>query len=139
MVAYLIDSNVLIDIATRDQAWFHWSARALSECSARGRLAINPVIYAEVSMGFERIEELNAALPAVDYARMPIPWSAAFLAGRCFLTYRRRGGARAAPLPDFYIGAHAAVSGLVLVTRDPKRFRTYFPTVSLVAPTHDDP
>jgi len=98
-------------------------------------LVINPIIYAEVSMGFERIEELDEALPADSFRRDPLPWEAAFLAGKCFLAYRRRGGARRSPLPDFYIGAHAAVTGLPLLTRDARRYRTYFPHLHLLAPT----
>jgi len=97
-------------------------------------LVINPLIYAEVSVGFTRIEELEAALPLDLYRRDPLPFEAAFLAGKAFLTYRRLGGIRSSPLPDFYIGAHAAVAGLRLLTRDPARFRTYFPSVHLLSP-----
>lgn len=106
----------------------------LASCAESGMLVINPVIYAEVSIGFERIEELDEALPTDSFRRDPLPWEAAFLAGKCFLAYRRRGGSRRSPLPDFYIGAHAAVSGLPLLTRDPRRYRTYFPNLSILAP-----
>ena len=97
-------------------------------------LAINPVIYAEVSIRFARIEDLDASLSTRDFERLAIPFEAAFLAGKAFLRYRRRGGARHAPLPDFFIGAHAAVSGLSLLTRDPRRYRSYFPRLPLIAP-----
>ena len=97
-------------------------------------LAINPIIYAEVSIGFLRIEEIDAALSLPMFHRLALPWEAAFLAGKCFLAYRKRGGVRRAPLPDFYIGAHASVSGMKLLTRDATRYRTYFPKLRLIAP-----
>jgi predicted nucleic acid-binding protein len=100
----------------------------------RSALAINRLVYAEVSIRFERIEELEDALPEEDFLRLPLPWEAAFLAGKCFLRYRRRCGGRRSPLPDFYIGAHAAVAGLVLLTRDAARYRTYFPRLEIIAP-----
>lgn len=130
----LVDSNVLLDVLTDDPRWFAWSAQALAEQAERDVLAINPLIYAEVSVGFVRIEDLDAALPAATFHRVALPWEAAFLAGKCFLKYRKRGGARTAPLPDFYIGAHASVSGMTLLTRDATRYRTYFPKLCLVAP-----
>jgi predicted nucleic acid-binding protein len=133
-VTVLIDSNVLLDVFTRDPVWFAWSAQQLEELAETHVLAINPVIYGEVSVHFSRIEDLDEALPASEFRRLALPWSAAFLAGRCFLAYRRRGGARRSPLPDFYIGAHAAIDGLVLLTRDAARYRTYFPKVRLRAP-----
>lgn len=101
-------------------------------------LVINPIIYAEVSVGFQRIEELDLALPEDSFRRDPLPWEAAFLAGKCFLRYRRRGGSRRSPLPDFYIGAHAAVLGLPLLTRDARRYRTYFPHLTLLAPSEEE-
>jgi predicted nucleic acid-binding protein len=110
----------------------------LASCAEAGMLVINPIIYAEVSVGFVRIEELEDILPADSFRRDPLPWEAAFLAGKCFLTYRRRGGTRRSPLPDFYIGAHAAVAGLPLLTRDPRRYRTYFPQLALLAPEEED-
>jgi predicted nucleic acid-binding protein len=97
-------------------------------------LAINHVIYAEVSAWFDRIEEVDAALPRDDFVRLDLPWAAAFIAGKCFVQYRKRGGERRSPLPDFFIGAHAAVQNLRLLTRDGARYRTYFPTVEVVAP-----
>ena len=130
----LVDSNVLLDVLTEDARWAGWSSEALAEQGDRDLLAINPVIYSEVSIGFARIEELEAALPPQTFHRLALPWEAAFLAGKSFLAYRRRGGARSSPLPDFYIGAHAAVAGLRLLTRDARRYRTYFPRIELVAP-----
>lgn len=134
MRRFLVDTNVVVDILTRDPAWSEWSAATLRACADLGPLAINPIIYAELSVGFDRIEDLDVALPEADWARLPLPWEAGFLASRCFGQYRRKGGQRPRPLPDFYIGAHAAVDGLALITRDVSRFRTYFPTVELIAP-----
>jgi hypothetical protein len=130
----LVDSSVLLDVMTEDRRCFAWSSGALERCADEGELAINPIIYAEVSIRFERIEELDDALPEPDFRRLPLPWEAAFLAGKSYVRYRRRGGARRAPLPDFYIGAHAAVSGIALLTRDASRYRTYFPRLRLIAP-----
>jgi predicted nucleic acid-binding protein len=129
----LVDSNVILDVLTEDAAWGDWSAAMLANAARSGPLAINPIIYAEVSARFERIEDLDEALPETYYRRLPLPFEAAFLTGQCFLKYRRRGGARALPLP-FYIGAHAALAGLTLLTRDAKRYRSYFPTLRIVAP-----
>jgi predicted nucleic acid-binding protein len=134
MSEVLVDSNVLLDIATEDPAWFAWSADALERAANHAILVINPLVYAEVSIGFSTIEELEEALPLSLYRREPLPYEAAFLAGKCFLAYRRRGGERQSPLPDFYIGAHAAISGFRLLTRDAARYRTYFPRVELIAP-----
>jgi len=130
----LVDSNVLLDIATQDSNWLEWSSDALESAAGEGELAINPIIYAEVSIGFDRIETLDEAIPPSVFRRVPLPWEAGFLAGKCFSRYKRQGGERRSPLPDFYIGAHAAVSGLRLLTRDPVRYRTYFPKLSLIAP-----
>ena len=129
-----MDSNVLLDVMTDDPRWSAWSGETLAECAESSTLAINPLVYAEVSIRFERIEDLEAALPEDDFLRLPLPWEAAFLAGKCFVRYRRRRGPRKSPLPDFYIGAHAAVSGLVLLTRDATRYRTYFPGLEIIAP-----
>ena len=134
MTATLVDSNVILDVVTEDAEWFDWSAAALARQADAGPLVVNPIIYAEASARFERIEELEAALPADYFQRAPLPWEAAFLAGRSFVAYRRRGGQRRSPLPDFYIGAHALVAGMTLLTRDPGRYRTYFPRVRLIAP-----
>lgn len=130
----LVDANVLIDVATDDPRWGEWSARALEEAGRGRRLILSPIVYAEVSIAFERIEELDALLPPSVFHREALPWEAAFLAGKAFLAYRRRGGARTTPLPDFLIGAHAAVRGHALLTRDRGRFATYFPTVELIEP-----
>jgi len=130
----LVDSNVILDVVTQDPVWLAWSWAALARAADSGRLAVNPIVYAEVSIGYERIEDIDAALPPDVFTRLPLPWAAAFLAGKCFLEYRRAGGARGAPLPDFYIGAHAAVAGYTLLTRDPARYRTYFPRLRIVAP-----
>jgi len=130
----LIDANVLIDLATNDARWAPWSQLAVERCADEGHLHINPIIYAEISLAYQRIEELERALPAGLFSRTALPWEAAFLAGRCFKVYRRRGGARRSPLPDFYIGAHAAVAGMRLLTRDANRYRSYFPHLKLLAP-----
>jgi predicted nucleic acid-binding protein len=130
----LVDSNVILDVVTEDETWLDWSADALERQADAGALVVNPIVFAEVSVGFARIEELDDALPSDYFLREPLPWEAAFLAGKAFLSYRRRAGARAHPLPDFYIGAHAAVMDYALLTRDPKRYRSYFPTVRLIAP-----
>lgn len=130
----LVDSNVLLDIATNDAKWAAWSARALAECAEYTALIINPIVYAEVSIGFSTIEALDAALPLASYERESLPWEAGFLAGKCFLRYRRRGGRRATPLPDFYIGAHAAIERLGLLTRDAARYRSYFPRLEVLGP-----
>ena len=130
----LVDSSVLLDVLTEDPRWYAWSAGAVARCADEAALAINPIIYAEVSIRFARIEELEEALEPHLFERLALPWEAAFLAGKCFVNYRRRGGRRESPLPDFYIGAHAAISGLSLLTRDAARYRTYFPTLHLIAP-----
>lgn len=134
MTATLIDSNVLIDILVGDPLWSGWSDRAFIDALEDGVVFVNQVVYAEVSMGFPTVEECEWALEAQGIERIPLPWPAAFLAGRAFLDYRRRGGTKRSPLPDFFIGAHAAVEGLRLLTRDAPRYRTYFPTVELIAP-----
>jgi predicted nucleic acid-binding protein len=130
----LVDSNVLLDVLTEDPAWFEWSSGQLATCADSHLLAINPIIYAEVSVGFTTVEELEQALAPGLLARLPLPWEAAFLAGKCFSQYRQLKGARRSPLPDFYIGAHAAVAGLTLLTRDAARYRTYFPTLQIISP-----
>ncbi len=134
MKTVLVDSNVLLDVATNDKTWFEWSSQALEAAADEATLAINAIIYAEVSIGFGRIEDLELAIPPASFRRDALPYEAAFLAGKAFLRYRRRGGARVRPLPDFHIGAHAAVAGFRLLTRDPRRYRTYFPSVELVSP-----
>ncbi len=134
MTAVLIDSNILLDVMTEDPRWFSWSAASLERAANSFRLVINPIIYAEVSIRYSKIEELDAALSKTMFDREAIPYEAAFLAGKSFVSYRRRGGSKQSPLPDFFIGAHAAVSGYRLMTRDPARYRTYFPKLPLIAP-----
>lgn len=134
MAATLVDSNVILDIVTEDPEWLDWSAAALEQSAEGGTLAINPIIYAEVSVRFDTIEALEAVLPREYFRRDAIPWEAAFLAAKSFERYRRGGGVKRSPLPDFLIGAHAAVVGMTLLTRDPRRYRTYFPKLRLVSP-----
>ena len=134
MTAVLVDSNVLLDVATDDPTWVEWSSGMLERVADEAPLIINALVYAEVSIGFDTIEDLDAALPPDLYVREELPFDAAFLAGKSYIAYRRAGGARRSPLPDFYIGAHAAVAGYRLLTRDATRYRTYFPTLELIAP-----
>ena len=134
MDAVLVDSNVLLDIVTNDPVWGDWSSRALERTADEAILVINAVIYAEVSIGFGAIEDLEDAVPVDLYRREALPYEAGFLAGKCFLRYRRGGGLERSPLPDFYIGAHAAVAGYRLLTRDVTCYRTYFPGLVLIAP-----
>jgi predicted nucleic acid-binding protein len=135
MTAVLIDASVLLDVMTEDVRWLAWSAGAIESAAERYRLVINPVIYAEVSIRYSLIEELDMALPRAMFDREAIPYEAAFLAGKSFLSYRRRGGTQRLPLPDFLIGAHAAVAGYLLMTRDAGRYRDYFPRLSLISPS----
>ena len=134
MASVLIDSNVLLDLMTEDPDWFAWSAAAVERAGERSNIVINAIIYAEISVRYSRIEDLEDALPKAMIEREAIPYEAAFLAGKAFLTYRRRGGEKRSPLPDFLIGAHATVAGYHLLTRDPARYRTYFPRLALIAP-----
>jgi len=130
----LVDANVILDVVTADSTWREWSEEALADAAEDSVLVVNPLVYAEVSTGFESIEQLEQALVVDAFRRDALPYEAAFLAGKCFVAYRRRGGTRRSPLPDFYIGAHAAVAGFRLLTRDPKRYRTYFPRLELICP-----
>lgn len=130
----LVDSNVILDVVESDPQWALWSSKQLADCAERAILVINPVIYAEVSIGFGTIEELDAALPPEYFQYIEMPREATFLAGKCFLKYRRAGGLRRSPLPDFFIGAHAAVARMSLLTRDAARYRSYFPTLNLICP-----
>jgi len=129
-----VDSNVLLDVLSEDPQWFDWSSNALAQSAESAPLVINPIIYAEVSIRFARIEELDDALPTELFRREPLPWAAGFLAGTCFQAYRQRRGAKRSPLPDFFIGAHAAINELTLLTRDAARYRTYFPRLNILAP-----
>jgi predicted nucleic acid-binding protein len=136
--ATLIDSCILLDVITGDEHWADWSAARIAAAVDEGRAVINPLIYAEVSVGYQTVEELADLLPADAYEREPLPYLAGFAAGKAFLQYRRSGGHKRSPMPDFYIGAHAAVAGYRLLTRDVNRYRTYFPTLDLIAPPQDD-
>jgi predicted nucleic acid-binding protein len=129
----VVDSNVLLDLLTDDPAWAPWSQVHLAQALDDGQVVINPIIYAEISIAFDRIEDLEAALPG-QIGREALPWEAAFLAGKCFVEYRRRGGAKRSPMPDFYIGAHAAVTGRALLTRDAGRYRSLLPGLTLITP-----
>ncbi len=131
----LVDTNVLLDVLLDDPRWAGWSQEQLESLALTEAIAINAVIYSELSMAFERIEELETVLSEASLTLAPIPREALFLAGKAFLAYRRRKGTKQGVLPDFYIGAHAAVSGLTILTRDVSRYRGYFPTVNLIAPS----
>jgi predicted nucleic acid-binding protein len=130
----LVDSNVILDVAYEDPDWLDWSEAALERAAEEAVLVINPIIYAEVSIGYARVEQVEAVMPADRFRREMLPYEAGFLAGKSFVTYRRRGGTRTSPLPDFYIGAHAAVRGYRLLTRDASRYRSYFPRLKLIVP-----
>ncbi|HEY7872519.1 MAG TPA: type II toxin-antitoxin system VapC family toxin [Rudaea sp.] len=134
MSRVLVDANVLLDVLTGDPVWYDWSARQLDVCHAQAELCINAIVYAEVSVGFARIEDLDEAVTSAYFTRLPLPWEAAFLAGKAFVRYRRARGARRSPLPDFFIGAHAAIEGMPLLTRDARRYRTYYPKLELISP-----
>jgi len=130
----LVDTNVLLDIATNDPRWAPWSLRQLDAAAVRGPVLINAVVYAELSIGYARVEEIDRILADAGLELMEIPRSALFLAGKVFQRYRARGGSRTGVLPDFFIGAHAAVARFPLLTRDPRRYRTYFSGITLIAP-----
>jgi predicted nucleic acid-binding protein len=132
--ATLVDSCVLLDVITGDEQWADWSAEQIAAAMDAGRVVINPLIFAEVSVGYETVEELDELLPASDYEREPLPYVAGFAAGKAFLRYRRGGGDKRSPMPDLYIGAHAAVVGYRLLTRDVRRYRTYFPAIDIIGP-----
>lgn len=134
MNTVLVDANVLLDIFEDDEHWASWSESTLNAYASSHTLAINAVIYAEVSIGFVRIEEMEEVIAGGGFRLLEIPKEALFLAGKVFLAYRRQGGQRRSPLPDFFIGAHAAVTGMALITRDAKRYRSYFPRLQLVTP-----
>lgn len=131
---YPVDSNVIIDILTDNPDWAAWSRGALADAGEKGELAINPIVYAEIATGFASMQQVDRRIDPKVFRRLPLPYEAGFVAGWAFVEYRRRGGARTSPLPDFYIGAHAAVAGLTLLTRDARRYRTYFPKLRLVSP-----
>ncbi|KQY34094.1 type II toxin-antitoxin system VapC family toxin [Rhizobium sp. Root483D2] len=136
-MATIVDTNVLVDIAVRDPNWHIWSKTQVFAAAKRGSVVINPVIYSEFSVRYERMEDVDYLLPEADYIRENLPWSAAFAAGVAFRRYRSAGGGRERVLPDFLIGAHAAIRGHSILTRDPKGYRAYFPSVELITPeTH---
>lgn len=130
----LVDSNVILDVVEDDPRWRNWSLQQLEAASRRYTLLINPVVYAELSIAYLRIEELEAMLARGGFRVEPVPREALFLAGKAFLQYRRKSGAKTGVLPDFFIGAHAAVAGVPLLTRDVRRYRTYFPKLALISP-----
>ena len=130
----VVDSNVLIDVLEDDPVWAEWSLAQLAPLIEQGRATIMPIIYAELAADYATIESLEAAIGPLRLAREPLMWEAAFLAGKAYKLYRKRGGAKRSPLPDFYIGAHASISGHALLTRDPQRYREYFPKLKVIAP-----
>jgi predicted nucleic acid-binding protein len=134
MTPVLVDSNVLLDVAYGDPRWASWSSTALASVADEAVLVVNPLIYAEVSVRYGSIEAVESAMPTSLYRREDIPYEAAFLAGKAYVQYRERGGKRRSILPDFLIGAHAAIAGYRMLTRDPRRYRSYFPTLELISP-----
>lgn len=134
MNGVLVDANVILDIFLDDPVWANWSEMTLNQYENSHKLLINPIIYTEVSIGFQRIEEVEEAIARAGFQMQEIPKESLFLAGKVFLQYRRNMGTKLSPLPDFFIGAHAAVVGMDLITRDIARYRTYFPTVNLISP-----
>jgi predicted nucleic acid-binding protein len=130
----LVDSNVLLDVFTRTRGWWEWSLRQIEDAALYGPLLINDVIYAETSIRFQNVDDFDKALAEAGVTMMPIPRPALFLAGKAFIKYRDAGGTRAGVLPDLFIGAHAQVEQLPLLTRDMRRYRSYFPNVNLIAP-----
>jgi predicted nucleic acid-binding protein len=136
-MATIVDTNVLVDFFQPDSPWRSWCDQQIEESRRLGAIVINPIIFAELAAGFPTMELLDAALDPSKFQREELPWEAAFLAGKAYLGYRRSGGDRRSPLPDFYIGAHAAVKAYRLLTRDLARYRTYFPALEIIAPeTH---
>lgn len=134
MSGFLLDTNVLLDIATADPAWLAWSEGQFRAAAAQGPILINPIIYAELAPAFTTQSDLDRWLDPAVFQRLPLPYAAGWSAAQAFVKYRRAGGTKNSPLPDFYIGAHAEAEGLTLVTRDAARYRTYFPSVALIAP-----
>ncbi len=134
---FLVDANVLLDLSTDDATWRGWSERTLEDAIADGSVAINPIIYAEVALDFDDERALDRWLRNLDIQKLPLPYEAAFGASRAYQHYRRAGGQRRSPLPDFYIGAHGSMDGLTLITRDARRYRTYFPSLRLIAPSRE--
>lgn len=130
----LVDSNILIDIAADDAQWFDWSIGQVEQARRNGLLLINDIVYAESSARYQQIADYENFLDRIGILRVPIPNEALFLAGKAFASYRHASGTKTGVLPDFFIGAHAVVAGLPLLTRDVRRYRTYFPSIELIAP-----
>jgi len=131
----LFDTNVLLDIATADPVWLAWSENQFRTAAAQGSILINPIIYAELAPAFANAADLDQWLAPGVFQRLPLPYAAGWLAAQAFVKYRRSGGVKTSPLPDFYIGAQAEIEGRTLVTRDAARYRTYFPNLQIIAPT----
>lgn len=131
---FLVDTNVLLDLVTGDPVWATWSMAQLEAAALQGPLAVNDVVYAELSVRYRDIADLDAMISLAELAHLPMPKEALFLAGKTFQAYRKAGGSRTGVLPDFFIGAHAAVAGLILITRDAGRYRTCFPSLALLTP-----
>ena len=134
MSGFLFDTNVLLDIATADPLWLAWSENQFRAAAAQGPILINPIIYAELAPAFASAADLDRWLDPAVFQRLPLPYAAGWLAAQAFVKYRRPGGAKTSPLPDFYIGAQAEIEQRTVVTRDAVRYRTYFPNVVLIAP-----
>jgi predicted nucleic acid-binding protein len=134
LTATLVDTNVLFDFLTEDDEWFDWSASMLEAAGNAGPVVINQIIYAEISVRYATIEQLDNDLAPDYFVRASLPWEAAFLAGKAYTAFKKRRGTKRSPMPDFYIGAHASVAGMTLLTRDPGRYRTYFPKLRLISP-----
>jgi predicted nucleic acid-binding protein len=130
----LVDSNVLLDVFTRDPQWYSWSLQALSDAASTNRLVINPIIYSEVSIGFNSVQKLDLVLNEIGLLNEPLSTEVSFLAGKAFLRYRQKGGNKTSPLPDFFIGAHASHENYKLLTRDRHRFLNYFPKLQIIRP-----
>ncbi len=134
MSRLLFDTNVLLDIATADAQWLGWSEGQFQAAAAQGPILINPIIYAELAPAFATPDDLDKWLDSAIFTQLPLSYGAGWLAAQAFLKYRRTGGVKTSPLPDFYIGAQAEAEGLTLVTRDASRYRTYFPKVAIISP-----
>ena len=134
MKGVLVDSNIVLDVFLNDPKWADWSESKLDEYDQLGILYINSIVYSEISIGFDRIEDLESAIARAGFQMLEIPKEALFLAGKAYLKYKKRKGTKRTPLPDFFIGAQAAVQNLDLITRDVSRYQSYFPTVKLISP-----
>lgn len=133
-MSLMLDTNILLDILTADAKWLEWSTRQFRAAIAEGPIVLNPILYAELAAGFDSRADLDHWLRPTLFKRLPLPYEAGFRASRAFLDYRKAGGKKTSPLPDFFIGAHAEHAGFTLVTRDVSRYRTYFPKLKLITP-----